>query len=102
MADITVRKANVVLDIPEEQKDEYLSKGYDVISARGVVIEAATPQDVPTLQAKLAELSAENKKLKAMIAELQAKPKKVETPKLEEPVVEEKPKKAIARAKKTK
>ena len=29
--DITVRRANVLLTIPEDQKSEYLAKGFDVI-----------------------------------------------------------------------
>ena len=89
--DITVRKANVVLNVPEEQRSEYLAKGYDIIGANGGVVESATPQDVPTLQAKLQEALDENARLKAQIATLQATPKKVETP---APVVEDKPKKA--------
>lgn len=75
MADIKIRKANSVLYIPEEQKDEYVSYGYDVIDERGVTIERATPNDIPTLQARLAEVMTENAKLKKQIEELQAKPK---------------------------
>lgn len=76
--EIEVRKANTILTIPEEQKDEYLSKGYDILGADGRVVEAATPQDVPTLQARLAEVAAENVRLKEQIKVLQAGAKRVE------------------------
>ena len=53
---ITVRRANVLLDVPEEQKEEYLSKGFDVIDKDGKVIaEATMTNDVNTLHKKLGE-----------------------------------------------
>lgn len=69
--DITVRKANSILTIPEEQRDEYLSKGYDIVTETGVVIQRAVPQDVPTLQARLQEALDENARLKARLASVQ-------------------------------
>lgn len=74
MSDIEVRKANTILTIPEEQKDEYLSKGYDILGADGRVVEKATPQDVPTLQAKLADALMEIEVLKKQVEAFQAKP----------------------------
>lgn len=68
---ITVRRANVLLDVSEDQKDEYLAKGFDVIDKNGnVVAEATVTNDVSTLHKKLAEaqekikiLEEENKRL---------------------------------------
>lgn len=68
---ITVRRANVLLDVSEDQKDEYLAKGFDVIDKDGnVVTEATVTNDVSTLHKKLAEaqekikiLEEENKRL---------------------------------------
>lgn len=63
---ITVRRANVLLDVPEEQKEEYLSKGFDVIDKDGKVLTAATmTNDVNTLHKKLAEAQEQIKILKA-------------------------------------
>lgn len=51
---ITVRKANVVLDIAEDQKDRFISEGYSVINAvTGAIIEKALPKDIPSLQHEL-------------------------------------------------
>lgn len=87
MATITVRQANVVLDIPEEQKSEYLAKGFDVIGADGRIIEKTTPNDLNSLKkaykeltAKVEELQKENEKLKKQLA---SKGKKVEEVKAE-------------------
>lgn len=82
MDNILVRQANVVLDIPEEQRDEYLAKGFDVIGADGKVLIRATPNDTNSLKkayteltARVAKLEAENKQLKEQLA---SKGKKVE------------------------
>lgn len=78
--DIFVRQANVILAIPEEQKDEYVSRGFDVVTESGVVVESAIPHDVPTLQSKLQELQNENATLRSKIVELASKtPKKKDT-----------------------
>lgn len=88
MGNILVRQANVVLDIPEEQREEYLAKGFDVIGADGKPIIKATPNDFNSLKKSYAELSekvakleAENKSLKE---QLNSQGKKVE--KIEDPV----------------
>lgn len=84
MNTITVRRANVVLDVPEEQKAEYLARGFDVINANGKVVEATVPEDLNTLKTaysnhlmQIKTLQAENQKLKDEIAQLKApKPRK--------------------------
>lgn len=68
---IRVRRANVILDIPENQQSEYLAKGFDVISEKGeILVEATMSNDVHTLHKKLTEaqekikvLEKENRRL---------------------------------------
>ncbi len=68
---ITVRRANVLLDVPKEQQEEYLSKGFDVIDKDGnVIAEATMTNDVSTLHKKLAEAQEEIKALKEENARL--------------------------------
>ena len=68
---ITVRRANVLLDVPSEQKEEYLSKGFDVIDKKGnVIAEAIQTNDVNVLQKKLAEAQTKIKALEAEIVRL--------------------------------
>lgn len=85
MAIIQVRRANVILDIPDVQKDEYLAKGFDVIDAQGRVVERTVPNDINALKKAYAELAEEVKKLKEenkqLKEKLAAKPEKVEKPK---------------------
>ena len=77
--EITVRKGNVELTVPAEQKDRYLKLGYSVYEGDKVV-EEAFPDDVEVLKAKIIALMDENAELKK---KLEAKPKttkaKVET-----------------------
>lgn len=63
MADITIRKGNKELTIPEEQKNRYLALGYSVYEGMKLVEEAPT-NDVGALQAKVARLNKENEELK--------------------------------------
>lgn len=75
---ICVQRANVLLTVPEEQKDEYLAKGFDVIDEKtGKVLEATIPSDagalkvkVEQLQKKVKELEEENSSLKVQIKSL--------------------------------
>lgn len=71
MANITVRRANVVLDVPDYQQNEYLAKGFDVIDANGRVIVKTIPNDINSLKKaykelceKVDSLEKENKALK--------------------------------------
>lgn len=50
MAIITVRRANVLLRVPEQQKNEYLNKGFDVVGKDGEVLEHTTPSDANVLK----------------------------------------------------
>ncbi len=75
MATIQVRRANVILEVPDEQKDEYLAKGFDVIGPNGKVIEKSIPNDPNSLKKAYTELSdkvkaleEENRQLKEQLA----------------------------------
>lgn len=72
MALVLVRKGNVELNIPLEEKDKYLKLGYSVYEGDKLVEEAPTT-DVGALTAKVIELTEENKQLKATIEKLTAK-----------------------------
>lgn len=96
---IQVQRANVVLSVPEYDKANYLAKGYDILDEAGNVVEASMPNDVPTLQAKLNELIAENKQLKEQLAKKSAPAKKKAVIE-EDNAVEEPVKKAGKRASK--
>lgn len=63
MADITIRKGNVELTVPEDQKDRYLKLGYSVYEGNKLVEEAPS-NDIGALQAKIARLNSENDKLR--------------------------------------
>lgn len=71
MGNITVRRANVLLTVPDYQKEEYLTKGFDVVDNKGKVLEEATmTNDVSTLQKKLGQAHETIKQLEAEIARL--------------------------------
>lgn len=78
MDTIRVQRANVILDVPSDEKSNYMAKGYSVIDAKsGKIIEEAVSNDVATLQVqlkdaneKLASKDAKIKKLEAEITKL--------------------------------
>ena len=78
MDTIRVQRANVILDVPSDEKANYMAKGYSVIAAKsGKIIEEAVSNDVATLQVqlknaneKLASKDAKIKKLEAEITKL--------------------------------
>ena len=79
MTEITIRKGNVELNVPADQKDRYLNLGYSVYE-KGKLVEEAPTNDVGALQAKIitlnntiTELNSENSKLKAEIKKLKSK-----------------------------
>ena len=78
MDTIRVQRANVILDVPSDEKANYMAKGYSVIDVKsGKIIEEAVSNDVATLQVqlksaneKLASKDAKIKKLEAEITKL--------------------------------
>lgn len=76
MSTITVIKGNVELDVPADERERYVKLGYSVIDkATGKIIEEAPITDVGALQVRVAELVAENTKLKAEITKLKGEKK---------------------------
>ena len=76
---ITVRRANVVLNISESQLGYYMSQGYDVIDETGKVIQASVPTDVGTLQKAYFDHLSEIEALKEEIRILKTPRKKTRT-----------------------
>lgn len=75
---IKVQRANVILSIRSDEKEEYMQKGYSVIDdTTGKIIEEAISNDVNFLQKQVKEYrktisakDAEIKKLKSEITKL--------------------------------
>jgi len=67
---ITVQRANVVLQIHEQQLDYYLNQGFNVIDEKGEIIQESIPRDVGTLQKMYVEHTNEIKSLKEEIEAL--------------------------------
>lgn len=78
MVSITVRKDNVELHVPEDQKERYLKLGYSVYDGDKLVEEALT-EDVGVLLTKISALQSENDELKKQVAKLKADLKKERT-----------------------
>ena len=89
---LKIKRGNVILRIPDTDKQHYLLKGYEVIGKNGEVIETMK-KDTSALEKENAELKALVEKLKA---DLQAASKQAEVkePEVVEdvPVEEAKPK----------
>lgn len=75
---IKVQRANVILSIRSDEKEEYMQKGYSVIDdTTGKIVEEAISNDVNFLQKQVKEYretisakDAEIKKLKSEITKL--------------------------------
>lgn len=69
----TVKKANRLLTVREEDVEHYLSRGYDQVDDSGAVVQSGrfTSHD-KAAEAKIADLESENAELKAKIADLEA------------------------------
>lgn len=67
MSEIKVRRANVILRVSEEQKAEYLAKGFDVIGENGAVVESTVPSDINVLKKAYADHLKEIEELKKQI-----------------------------------
>lgn len=82
MNSITVRKGNVELHVPEDEKERYLKLGYSVYNGDKLIEEAPT-NDVGALLAKINSLETENAQLKKENAKLKADLRKVKASKSE-------------------
>lgn len=82
---VQVRRANVILDIKEEQINEYLGKGYDVINSKGDVVQASVPNDANVLRKAYVDHLKEIKTLKETIDSLNAEIKSLKNTKTAKP-----------------
>ena len=88
-----IRRANVILQVPEEQVSRYLAQGFDVIDElTGEVLQESIPHNDQALKAKYVELTNKNMELEMRIADLEAKLEAAKAEPKEEAVVEEEPK----------
>ena len=68
----TVKRANVILTIEDEEIDKYYEKGYSVIDDFGNVLKASAPTEVGALQKALHDAEVEIADLKKQIEKLKA------------------------------
>lgn len=66
-----VQRANVVLEVPDNEIEKYLNQGYNVLNPDGTVAQSAVPRDITTLQRAFVDNSNTIKALKAEIENLQ-------------------------------
>lgn len=78
---ITVRRANVILQVPKDEKSDYLNKGYSVIDDKGKVLEEAISTDVNELRLQVQKLESVIKAKDEEISDLkkQLEPKQRKT-----------------------
>jgi len=78
---IRVSRANVVLDVEDDEKEKYLALGYDIYDLNNKLIQKTLPTDLGVLQKAYVENKAKIKELEAEIAKLKAeKVEKVSKP----------------------
>lgn len=77
MSKLTVKRANIVLDISSEDKEYYMQQGYSVIDESGNIVEKALSSDVGQLQLEVTQLSAQLQNLKGEIAKKDAEIKRL-------------------------
>ena len=75
---VTVKRANVILEIKADQVDRFTAQGYDILDDKGNVVKQSVPTDVNALRKAFVEHTETIKQLEARIKELQAKKKPVE------------------------
>lgn len=56
---LLVKRANVLLEIEDEDKKYYMDQGYSVIDENGNIVEEALSSDVATLQKEVLALRAQ-------------------------------------------
>ena len=105
MADtIMVQRANVILEISEQEQDKYLAQGYDILDDSGNVVKKSIPTDIGRLRVAYHEALEEIEKLKAEVEKLtaQVKEKESEAVQVKEKEPEAEPSKPKRKSTKTK
>lgn len=105
---VTVKRANVILNIEDDEVDKYCEKGYSVLDQYGNVVKAGAPKEIGALhkllQDKDIEITALKKELERVKAEnevlVKAAKQSAETVDTTEEVAEE-PKKKSSYKRKT-
>ena len=69
---VTVKRANVVLTVEDDEVEKYFQKGYSIIDKFGNVIKASVPTEVGALQKALQDKEVEITELKKKIEKLQS------------------------------
>jgi peptidoglycan hydrolase CwlO-like protein len=81
-----IQRANVILEVDDSQVGYYTNLGYNLIDAKGNIIQKAKSNDVHTLQQELSDSQAEVEKLKAEIVELKKTIEDLKNTSVDEPV----------------
>ena len=74
---VNVRRANVLLTIPEDDLNKYMSQGYSLVDGRGNIIKESIPNDLVQLQKAYTEHTEIIKQKDSEIADLRAQLKEL-------------------------
>lgn len=74
---VNVRRANVLLTIPEDDLNKYMSQGYSLVDERGNIIKESIPNDLVQLQKAYTEHTEIIKQKDSEIADLRAQLKEL-------------------------
>ena len=66
---IRVKRANVLLDISPNEKENYMEKGFSIVDEKGNIIEEALSNNVGELRAQIVEYKETIKKLDTELEE---------------------------------
>lgn len=69
---VTVKRANVILTIEDDEVEKYYEKGYSILDAFGNVVKEGAPKEIGALQKLLQEKESEITTLKKEIERLKA------------------------------
>lgn len=84
MKTVTVRRANVILQVEEDNVDRYVADGYSVIDEYGNIVKKSDPQTIADYQAIITDLQQQLALAKQEIEVLKKVPFK------SEPVIKQK------------
>lgn len=87
-----IRRANVLLDVKDDEVGYYLNLGYDLLDDKGQVMQSAIPNDLHTLQKHYVDSNKKIAELETAIANLKAELASANTKAAEKPVTTRKKK----------